>query len=150
MGSFQNDKGVEIHAGSCTIKVEDDETLLHEVDAEMARGVKIPEKISSAQQTTPIPASASTMATIIPPQTSSLEVVEEKDEAIVGRLEDLEENVDRLNHIIRDTEICLHQVTRYCPFSIRYKQTGYYIMSFTFANFNILCQMTFAVLFAPG
>ena len=87
-------------------KVEDDETLLNEVDEEMARGVVVPAKISSAQQTTPI-----TGCPVIPSASSlSLEVVEEKDEAIVGRLEDLEENVDRLNQIIRDTELCLQQV----------------------------------------
>lgn len=87
-------------------KVEDDERLLNEVDEEMARGVVVPAKISSAQQTTPI-----TGCPVIPSsQSLSLEVVEEKDEAIVGRLEDLEENVDRLNQIIRDTELCLHQV----------------------------------------
>ena len=86
-------------------KIEDDERLLSEVEAEMARGVAIPAKISSAQQTTPI------TGPVIPiTQSSSLEVVEEKDEAIVGRLEDLEENVDRLNQIIRDTELCLQQV----------------------------------------
>ena len=85
-------------------KVEDDESLIHEVDVEMARGVIVPAKISSGQQTTPI------HTPMIPAQTLSLEVVEEKDEAIVGRLEDLEDNVDRLNQIIRDTELCLHQV----------------------------------------
>lgn len=83
----------------------DDERLINEVDAEMARGVTIPAKISSAQQTTPI------TGPVIPiTQSSSLETVQEKDEAIVGRLEDLEENVDRLNQIIRDTELCLQQV----------------------------------------
>ena len=87
-------------------KLEDDETLLNAVDEEMARGVVVPAKISSAQQTTPI-----TGCPIIPSsQSLSLEVVEEKDEAIVVRLEDLEENVDRLNQIIRDTELCLQQV----------------------------------------
>ena len=87
-------------------KMEDDERLLSEVEAEMARGVSVPLKISSAQQTTtPI-----TGPVIPQSQSLSLEVVEEKDEAIVGRLEDLEENVDRLNQIIRDTELCLHQV----------------------------------------
>ena len=90
-------------------KLEDDETLLNEVDEEMARGVVVPAKISSAQQTTPI-----TGCPVIPSaQSLSLEVVEEKDEAIVGRLEDLEENVDRLNQIIRDTELCLQQVIFY-------------------------------------
>ena len=100
--SFQNERGRA--AG----KIEDDETLLNEVDEEMARGVVIPAKISSAQQTTPITGAVELSHT----QSSlSLEVVEEKDEAIVGRLEDLEENVDRLNQIIRDTELCLHQVS---------------------------------------
>ena len=86
-------------------KIEDDETLLCEVDAEMARGVIVPAKISSAQQTIPV-----SPPMLQPAQPLSLEVVEEKDEAIVGRLEDLEENVDRLNQIIRDTELCLQQV----------------------------------------
>ena len=100
--SFQDEKG------RATGKIEDDETLLIEVDEEMARGVVIPAKISSAQQTTPITGAVELSHT----QSSlSLEVVEEKDEAIVGRLEDLEENVDRLNQIIRDTELCLHQVS---------------------------------------
>ena len=86
----------------------DDERLINEVDAEMARGVAIPAKISSAQQTTPI------TGPVIPiTQSSSLETVQEKDEAIVGRLEDLEENVDRLNQIIRDTELCLQQVKQH-------------------------------------
>ena len=99
--SFQNERGRA--AG----KIEDDETLLNEVDEEMARGVVIPAKISSAQQTTPITGAVELSHT----QSSlSLEVVEEKDEAIAGRLEDLEENVDRLNQIIRDTELCLNQV----------------------------------------
>jgi len=39
----------------------------------------------------------------------SLAVVEEKDEAMVSRLEDLEDNVDRLNAIIKETEVCLLQ-----------------------------------------
>ena len=100
--SFKDDKG------RATGKIEDDETLLIEVDEEMARGVVIPAKISSAQQTTPITGAVELSHT----QSSlSLEVVEEKDEAIAGRLEDLEENVDRLNQIIRDTELCLHQVS---------------------------------------
>ena len=100
--SFQDEKG------RATGKIEDDETLLNEVDEEMARGVVIPAKISSAQQTTPITGAVELSHT----QSSlSLEVVEEKDEAIAGRLEDLEENVDRLNQIIRDTELCLHQVS---------------------------------------
>ena len=99
--SFQDEKG------RATGKIEDDETLLNEVDEEMARGVVIPAKISSAQQTTPITGAVELSHT----QSSlSLEVVEEKDEAIAGRLEDLEENVDRLNQIIRDTELCLNQV----------------------------------------
>lgn len=94
--------------GRATGKIEDDETLLNEVDEEMARGVVIPAKISSAQQTTPITGAVELSHT----QSSlSLEVVEEKDEAIAGRLEDLEENVDRLNQIIRDTELCLNQVS---------------------------------------
>ena len=100
--SFKDDKG------RATGKIEDDETLLIEVDEEMARGVVIPAKISSAQQTTPITGAVELSHT----QSSlSLEVVEEKDEAIAGRLEDLEENVDRLNQIIRDTELCLNQVS---------------------------------------
>ena len=100
--SFRDEKG------RATGKIEDDETLLNEVDEEMARGVGIPAKISSAQQTTPITGAVELCHT----QSSlSLEVVEEKDEAIAGRLEDLEENVDRLNQIIRDTELCLHQVS---------------------------------------
>ena len=100
--SFQDEKG------RATGKIEDDETLLNEVDEEMARGVVIPAKISSAQQTTPITGAVELSHT----QSSlSLEVVEEKDEAIAGRLEDLEENVDRLNQIIRDTELCLNQVS---------------------------------------
>ena len=100
--SFKDDKG------RATGKIEDDETLLNEVDEEMARGVVIPAKISSAQQTTPITGAVEGAHT----QSSlSLEVVEEKDEAIAGRLEDLEENVDRLNQIIRDTELCLNQVS---------------------------------------
>ena len=100
--SFQDEKG------RGTGKIEDDETLLIEVDEEMARGVVIPAKISSAQQTTPITGAVELSHT----QSSlSLEVVEEKDEAIAGRLEDLEENVDRLNRIIQDTELCLNQVS---------------------------------------
>ena len=92
--------------GVAAPKIEDDERLLSEVEAEMARGVTIPTKISSAQQTTPI------TGPVIPiTQSSSLEVVEEKDEAIAGRLEDLEETIDRLNQIIRDTEFATHQVT---------------------------------------
>ena len=102
--SIHSDENTE--QKKCVPKVEDDETLLNEVDEEMARVVVVPAKISSAQQTTPI-----TGCPVIPSaQSLSLEVVEEKDEAIVGRLEDLEENVDRLNQIIRDTELCLQQV----------------------------------------
>ena len=80
----------------------DDESLLVEVDAEMARGVVVPPKISSSQQTTPTPFPGG--------QAQCLEVVEEKDEVMVGRLEDLEDNVERLNAIIKATEICLQQV----------------------------------------
>ena len=39
-----------------------------------------------------------------------LAVVEERDEAMVGRMEDLEDNVERLNAIIKETEVCLLQV----------------------------------------
>ena len=39
-----------------------------------------------------------------------LAVVEERDEAMVGRMEDLEDNVERLNTIIKETEVCLLQV----------------------------------------
>ena len=110
----------------------DDESLLIEVDAEMARGVVVPPKVSSAQQTvegTPAggqlgqlhgevvevcrPAAAvgpvaSSSSTVV---SQSLAVVEEKDEAMVSRLEDLEDNVDRLNAIIKETEVCLLQVS---------------------------------------
>ena len=49
----------------------------------MARGVTFPVKISSAQHTIQIPQG------MMQAQTISLEVLKEKDEAIVGRLEDL-------------------------------------------------------------
>lgn len=74
---------------------DDSDELIDEVEAEMARGVYVAPKISSSQQTTPVP------------QQKSLEVVEEKDEAMAGKLEDLEDNVERLNAIIHDTELCL-------------------------------------------
>ena len=41
-----------------------------------------------------------------------LAVVEERDEAMVGRMEDLEDNVERLNAIIKETEVCLLQVKK--------------------------------------
>ena len=41
---------------------------------------------------------------------AGLAVVEERDEAMVGRMEDLEDNVERLNAIIKETEVCLLQV----------------------------------------
>ena len=41
-----------------------------------------------------------------------LAVVEERDEAMVGRMEDLEDNVERLNAIIKETEVCLLQVNK--------------------------------------
>ena len=50
---------------------------------------------------------ASSSATAL---SQTLAVVEEKDEAMVGRLEDLEDNVERLNAIIKETEVCLLQV----------------------------------------
>ena len=41
---------------------------------------------------------------------AGLAVVEERDEAMVGRMEELEDNVERLNAIIKETEVCLLQV----------------------------------------
>ena len=43
---------------------------------------------------------------------AGLAVVEERDEAMVGRMEDLEDNVERLNAIIKETEVCLLQVKK--------------------------------------